>query len=340
MFRPWQRFLLVYLPGGVYLAVVLAIWILRDRLPDPAASHFTSGVPDASRALWELVLISLGPPALTWLFLAFLVRLRVPGSIGRRVGAGVIVGQAFLYGTAALLGIVFANLDAPTWREAHSEAHYPAVAAAMGLAGVVIGAALVDPWRAAEPPALPLPEPYDETDGDGGETGGSARRRMWVGHARNRFLLWYSAAGLALFVFVLPWTLWTLAGAVYTLFTLYLASGATATFDGCTLRVYGFPAVFPLRRIRLARVENAEAVELDPLAWGGWGWRALSLRRHAFVIRGGEALHIALRGGGEFLVTVSDAARGAALIRRSLRARSGPGSARRSADIPLTQGGE
>ncbi|WP_432924939.1 hypothetical protein ACQPZZ_31125 [Microbispora sp. CA-135349] len=338
MFRPWQRFLLVYLPGGVYLAVLLAVWLLRDRLPDPAASHFTSGTPDASRSLWELVLISLGPPVLTWLFLAVIVRMRVPGSIGRRVGAGVIVGEAFLYGTATVLGIVYANLDAPTWQEAHSEAHHPLIAALAGLAGVAIGAAMVDPWRAAEPPALPMPELRDDPDGD--ETDGTVRRRLWIGHARNRFLLWYSAAGLAMFVFVLPWTLWSLAGAAYTLFTLHLAGGATAAFDGRTLRVYGFPAMFPLRRIRLARVETAEAVELDPLAWGGWGWRALSLRRHAFVIRGGEALHVALLGGGEFLVTVSDAAAGAALIRRSLRQRAKSGSVPRSADIPLKQGGE
>lgn len=333
MFRAWQRALLVYVPGTIYLGIAGTAWLLRDRLPDPAASHFTDGIPDASMPLTQLLLVALLQPILTWLFLVFLVRLRAPGSAGRRVGSGLIVGQALLYGTVVALGVIYANLDAATWVEAYSPPHHQMIATAMGLFGFAIGAAVVDPWRAPLPIPLPSPETYADQNSLGGAGTGN-RRRLWIGRARNRFLLWYAVVGLVLFTVVLPWNAWTVAGAIYTLLTFHLAGGVMVTFNGEILKVYGFPALFPLRRIPLSRIEIAEAVELDPLAWGGWGWRLLSLRRHAFVVRGGESLLIALRGGGEFLVTVSDAATGAAFIRQALRERGGADARAR---VPLKQ---
>ncbi|MER5644904.1 hypothetical protein [Streptosporangium sp. NPDC002524] len=322
MFRAWQRVLLIYLPGTIYFGLVAGIWLLRDRLPDPAASHYSQGVPDASMPLAQLVLISLLPPVLTWLFLLVIVRQRMPGSLGRRVGAALIVGETFLNGTAVVLGLVRANLDAAVWTGASSPPEHATYVTVMGVIGLVAGGALVEPWRVPEPPPLPPAEPRTELARGSAPGEDSGRRRLWFGRARNRFLLAYSALGLVLFLVILPWNPWTLAGAVYTLVTIHLAGGVFVTFNGETLKVYGFPPVVALRRIPLSRMETAEVVTVDPLAWGGWGWRLLSSKRHAFVIRGGETLLIALRGGGEFLITVSSAGVGAALIRQALLRRA------------------
>jgi hypothetical protein len=338
MFRAWQRVLLVYVPSTAYLGVAGAAWLLSDRFPDPVASHFTDGVPDAFMPLAQLVLVALLPPVLTWLFLVVLVRSRMPGSVGRRMGSGLIIGQTFLYSTATVLGVIYANLDAATWADAYSPTSHPLITTVMGVIGFAIGAAVVDPWTAPEPTPLPSPETRADQDEDppDAENVGD-RRRLWVGHARNRFLLWYSAAGLVLFMVVLPWNVWTVTGAVYTLLTLHVAGGIMATFDGETLKVYGFPPLVPLRRIPLSRIEIAEVVELDPLAWGGWGWRLFSLRRHAFVVRSGKSLLVALHGGSELVVTVSDASTGAAFIRQALRRLSAADRSPREAHIPLEQ---
>jgi hypothetical protein len=80
------------------------------------------------------------------------------------------------------------------------------------------------------------------------------------------------------------------------------------------------------QRVALERVASARAVELSPLAHGGWGYRG-SLRlfgRASCVVRGGPALELTLERGRRFSVTLDDAdsaARwvNAALARRAAR---------------------
>jgi hypothetical protein len=72
----------------------------------------------------------------------------------------------------------------------------------------------------------------------------------------------------------------------------------------------------PVVRIRLADIERAQANDLRPTAWGGWGYRG-SVRlfgRGAWILRSGEGLELALRGGKAFAVTVDHADEGAAVL--------------------------
>ncbi len=52
---------------------------------------------------------------------------------------------------------------------------------------------------------------------------------------------------------------------------------------------------------------------IEPLAYGGWGWRVVP-GGTAVVVRGGEALVVELRSGRRFAVTVDGAAEAAALL--------------------------
>ena len=56
------------------------------------------------------------------------------------------------------------------------------------------------------------------------------------------------------------------------------------------------------------------------MAYGGWGWRIRPGRR-AYIIRGGPAIRIERANGVAVIVTVDDAAQGAAVIESLARAR-------------------
>lgn len=67
------------------------------------------------------------------------------------------------------------------------------------------------------------------------------------------------------------------------------------------------------RRIPLAEMDGAEAVELHPSEWGGWGYR-MAPGRTALVLRRGDAIAIRLKDGNNFSVSVDHAATGAGLL--------------------------
>ncbi|MEO5535301.1 MAG: hypothetical protein ABIR17_09245 [Pseudolysinimonas sp.] len=71
---------------------------------------------------------------------------------------------------------------------------------------------------------------------------------------------------------------------------------------------------WPVFSIPAREVESAGVSAIEPLReFGGWGLRGTP-RRFAVVTRGGEGLEVHRRDGRVFLVTVDDAATGAALL--------------------------
>ena len=76
-------------------------------------------------------------------------------------------------------------------------------------------------------------------------------------------------------------------------------------------------ALLPRPRVvvPLGEVEHAEVVHVSPVReFGGWGLRMGLDGRVGVVLRGGEALEVARTGGRRVVVTVDDAATGAALL--------------------------
>jgi hypothetical protein len=68
-----------------------------------------------------------------------------------------------------------------------------------------------------------------------------------------------------------------------------------------------------LTRIPLSRIESAAAVELRSFSFGYRG-SLLMFGSAAVILRRGQALRLTLRDGKTFVVTVDDAATGAALL--------------------------
>lgn len=65
---------------------------------------------------------------------------------------------------------------------------------------------------------------------------------------------------------------------------------------------------WPTKVVPLARVVSASAIHLEPLRWGGWGYRWVPWRKAtAIVVRRGPALVLTLTSGRRLLVTVDDA---------------------------------
>ncbi|MDE0545789.1 DUF1648 domain-containing protein [Microbacterium sp. C7(2022)] len=98
---------------------------------------------------------------------------------------------------------------------------------------------------------------------------------------------------------------------------MVVAVGATTTFRvavteaGMRVRsVWGVPRF----GVAAADVQQVQVIEVNPMGeFGGWGVRAAP-GRLGVVLRSGEAIKVTRRGGKSLLVTVDDAATGAALL--------------------------
>jgi hypothetical protein len=68
----------------------------------------------------------------------------------------------------------------------------------------------------------------------------------------------------------------------------------------------------PRRVIALSEVVDASAIRVEPMDWGGWGYRWIPrAKASAAIIRRGPALALVLKDGRRFAVTVDDAVAGA-----------------------------
>lgn len=75
-----------------------------------------------------------------------------------------------------------------------------------------------------------------------------------------------------------------------------------------------------LLSVGLEDVTSVRTITLEPLRWGGWGYR-IGARGRALVLRGGPAIVVTLRGGGEIAVTTPDAEQALSVFRALLRRR-------------------
>lgn len=86
-----------------------------------------------------------------------------------------------------------------------------------------------------------------------------------------------------------------------------------ASVDKRGLKVITWMFGLPLKRIPLTAIESAHTDTLEPLRWGGWGYRVRA-GASAIVLRTGPALVVNLRNGKQFAVTLDEPETPAALL--------------------------
>jgi hypothetical protein len=116
------------------------------------------------------------------------------------------------------------------------------------------------------------------------------------------------------------WVGWLVAavGLVVGVFGFLLSSLAVRVTEDTLTVAYG-PFGRPRRVIDLVDLADASAVMVEPMQWGGWGYR-WNPRAHATaaVIRKGPGIQLEFKDGRRFVVTVDDAVNGAKLTSAAL----------------------
>ncbi|NUR91017.1 MAG: DUF1648 domain-containing protein [Nonomuraea sp.] len=299
---------------GLLVAVVLlgVPLSLRDRLPDPLAVHWSGSTPDGSSSFTAFMVTT----AVSWLVpWAILVAAQGRMAQLRRSRA---YWWGFLFGVPVFaaglhLSVVYANLDRATWQQAELPAWIAVVliaaALAVGIAAGYAGRGEPDRHTADDErvPRLRLRP---------------GERAVWVSRVTNPWLLGLgvaagvglvAAAGLEYFGLLqhVPGRL-APALAIVLLLGVFTSSIRVKVNEQGLAIGFGFLG-WPVRRIPLARIEHAWSEERHPSQVGGWGIRGLP-GRTAIMLRGGECLLLRYRSGGQLLVSVDDAERGASLI--------------------------
>lgn len=303
--------------GTLVCAALVAIPLaLRDRLPDPVATHWSMTAPDGNMSLTTSIVAGLGLWVALWAFLL------VSAARGRLLGTrgGRANWWGFLFGGSvfvlAVSGSTFlVNLDVADWRQAVMPGWtVPAVLGAAfgtGLLAAYLGRGEAD--RPADPedaPAMRLRP---------------GQRAVWAGRATNPWLSSLSVAmllagmvsggflilgtpvGEAVWVVLLP--LLPLA------LIVSLVSDIRVRVSPDGLRVGFGPFSWPAFRVPAEKIAWAAAERHNPLEVGGWGVRGLpGTGRLAVMVRGGECLVVRRADGGRLIVSVDDAERAAALL--------------------------
>jgi len=287
-------------------ALVAVSW--SDELPDPVAMHWGTDGPDGFGSLASAVV----PMLVVGVLLAVggwaLAFFAGHASSTRRIAAGSSLGMSgFL--TAILLG----SLDAQ--RGLTDAAQAPGITTTLLVAivaGLALGAlaAVVTPGDGDQPATQPIAADAPRL------TLGSTERAVWRRDAFSRTTLVVGIAAvlvvLVLTVVTRVWPLGLLALALAFLLLTMVAFDVSVDERGLVARsLLGWPTL----RVPLDEVVAAGVATVQPLKdFGGWGYRLGRGGRTGIVLRGGDALEVRRTGDRVAVITVDDAATGAALL--------------------------
>lgn len=296
-------------PTALLLVAAAVALNWRDRVPDPVASHWgPDGVDGTSSFAGLLALLpALGVPflALAWAIAFFIGH----SALTRRFAAALATWIAGFAGGTTLT-MLAAQLDVADAHDARDVGGAMALAFTVPLALAAL-AAWVTPGDRPLPAAEPVPAGAPRIPLPAGEMASWVRRVDWV-HPAVVVVMCTAFAGLM----GATTRSWWFAGAIFAFLAVLVGglTGWTVTVDrrGLVAR-----ARLPRPRILVPveEVESAVVVRVNPLReFGGWGLRMGLDGRVGLVLRSGEALEVTRTGGRRVLVTVDDAATGAALL--------------------------
>jgi hypothetical protein len=290
---------------------VLTVWLpVRTDLPGRLATHWGFGNrPNGFDDATAFLAVATAVVAVVAVVGAVVV-LRAGGAV--RPAAAVSGFLAWVL-AGSTIAVVVANRGLADPHDARSG--WPASVLAVGVAAALAGAiAALAPAPAQDAPAVPAPA-YALRAGE---------RVTWVGTASQRWFL--VAAG----VFALPGAVVLARRPVLGVGLLVLAaalawsSSLTVRVDDAGVRAHFGPLPWPAVRVGLDRIEAAEVREIEPMRWGGWGYR-FSRRGTALVVRRGPGLVLHRRGRSDLAITVDRAEEGAGLVNALVARRASAG---------------
>ncbi|MFC4556179.1 DUF1648 domain-containing protein [Georgenia faecalis] len=301
----------VVVPAAITAAAWAAIAALVPRLPDPVAVHWGLDGVDRTGTVGELIAPMAVIGGLSLVVLGAFAVLTGRQAINRRMVLGLAVALATLFAGMALT-TVLVQVDVPTATEAASPDTGMTLtllaAVALGaLAGALAGSDPAQPATGALPAGVPtadLPE---------------GQRAVWVRSVSGigtttTWVLALAAGALGIGVWLLTDTVLlvvTLAPVVVLMLTM---TTWQVQVDARGLTARGALG-WPRHHVPASEVERADVTQVRPFAeFGGWGLRTAVSGTVGIVVRKGEAIAVEQTGGRRLVVTVDDAATGAALL--------------------------
>jgi hypothetical protein len=305
--RPaWRRAAGAVLPW-LPVAVLVATWrAWSARLPDVLATHWSGlGVPDgfgSAAALGTLTLSLATAGALVATVAAYRARPGTPAVWLVPAGSMLAGGATGVWLTSAT-----ATLAGGSAAEARLGWRFLWLLAGLLWGMAVLAVAGRDPVRQPtnSSPAPPAPSGMTLAPGERAGFTTTLHSPLIIGVT--------AAAGVLMAVLAVTATpaLWPVL-AVPVLAGLVFAE-VRVTVDRRGVRLVAGLVGLPLKRIPLADIVSVTAAEIDPMAWGGWGYR-VTPGKSALILRAGPGLVLDLADGRRFAVTLDDPQTPAALL--------------------------
>ena len=301
-------------PALAAASIPVSAAVYEARLPDPIAVHWqTGGTPDVSVGLWTA---AGGLTAVLLLVVFRMVRAahRTPHAATARSAITIAHAAAGLVASLWWCS-VGVQLDAPTWRDAGA---LGATAVGICLAATVLLGAFG--WllaRMTEGPSRPAPAT--------GTGPGESARPAPTGTTYRTRVAGRSARLLPVVALVVTLVL-AGVGAIGTAATIVATVVALAVWAVLDVQVVAGPEGFdlavgrwswPRLHVPLAAIEDVTVESLNPLAYGGFGYRARPEVR-AVVLRRGTAVRIQRTDAVDLLITLPDANRVASTLAGNL----------------------
>lgn len=299
--RPWLT--LGVVPGLLLALIALPFALYWSDLPNPMASHWgLGGTPNGSMPpVVLLVLLVALYAAVLWAVTRVVARnpSEAPSFIAGLFGIGGLLAAVAWFS-------VMANREADTWESATGLGLVEilitvGVALVVGLVGwALAGGRSIERQPAATAiPTLDLDRPA---------------ATVWSSRGNGLIL---QLVGAALIVIGLATWGWTTI-------VLLLLGVVVLTFAEVRVTVAQRGAVvslgwlgIPSWTVPMAAIERAEVEQVEPMAYGGWGYR-LRPGVRAIVTRGGESLRLVRADKPDLVLTVDDAVTGAGVINSML----------------------
>lgn len=304
----------VLLLAAAPLAVLLVLWAVTDwsTLPDRLATHFGPGGQadgfSSPGAALATALVATGVGTAVAVLGAFRTSWH---TVMRRTLAGAGAGFAWLLTLVfvTMLGSNTGHHDPASVQSGAGDVVWPLLA---GLAAGVVAALLTPASPATAGRTVVDPEDLPHTELRPGE-----RPVLTAGVGRTSPFIWIVTVAVVVLAAVLDVVAQSTAGAVIALVVGVLVLATTYGMElqvdgrGARVRLFGLP--WPIARADLADIVSAEATDLSPARWGGWGYR-ITPHGRAIILRGGAGVVLHLADGSHLAVSTDSAQQAAALV--------------------------